>query len=183
MVHLNVLGLVFIFIIDYQIHYWAKIGKAAFKAFVICLRVIGWDLEIYLAALSIICFPVFLWLNLYSCSQKKQWQIYLSCSMVYANGIVLDITKNSIQPILLWFYLSWYWMLFYHLCLMFYLLIEQVTVSEMHLLFHCHLLVLLLFNELRIVTVSACWKSYEKRLLLRITALMSWFFWSWSDIC
>ncbi len=28
-------------IIDHQIHYLAKIGKAAFKAFVICLRVIG----------------------------------------------------------------------------------------------------------------------------------------------
>ena len=30
---------------------------------------------------------------------KKQWQIYLSCTMVNANDIVLDITKNSIQPI------------------------------------------------------------------------------------
>ena len=36
------------------------------------------------------------------------------------------------------------WMLFYHLCLMLCILIEQVTVSEMHLLFHRHLLVLLL---------------------------------------
>ena len=30
---------------------------------------------------------------------KKQWQIYLSCTMVYASDIVLDIAKNSIQPI------------------------------------------------------------------------------------
>ncbi|MBN2951704.1 MAG: hypothetical protein JTJ21_14230 [Holdemanella sp.] len=30
---------------------------------------------------------------------KKQWQIYLSYTMVYANDIVLDIAKNSIQPI------------------------------------------------------------------------------------
>ena len=62
---------IYLIIIDHQIHYWAKIGKAAFEAFVICLRVIGWDLEIYFVTLSIICFPVFLWLNLYSCSPKN----------------------------------------------------------------------------------------------------------------
>ena len=88
----------FFSITDHQIHYWAKIVKAAFKAFVICLRIIGWDLEIYLASFSIICYNVFLWLNLYSHSLKKQWQIF-SCPMVNANDIVIDITKNSIQLI------------------------------------------------------------------------------------
>ena len=76
---------------------------------------------------------------------KKQWQIYLSYTMVNANDTVLDITKNSIQPIesmviLGVIYLSFTTVILsfmilnvvYHLCLMLCLLIEQVTASEIH---------------------------------------------------
>ena len=86
-------------IIDHQIHYWEKIGKAAFKSFAIMSTSHWMRFGNIFSCLIYHLLPSISMIESVFLFSKKQWQLYLSCTMVNTNDIVFDRTKNSIQPI------------------------------------------------------------------------------------